>query len=296
MSAPANVAEIRRFSRSFTQRIGALDDHFLGRERTLGEARLLYEIGPAGASIGALRERLELDSGYVSRLLRQLESGGMVQTVADPDDGRRRRVELTPAGRTEWELLDMRSDEQIATMVAPLGERRTTELASLLTRAGRLLAAASVRFEAVDARLPQARASMDAYFAELDARFPNGFDPGAATTRDAQTFDAPTGVFVLVRESGEPIGCGGLLTLAPGVGEIKRMWIDPAWRGLGLAGRLLADLEARSRAIGHHTVRLDTNSTLTDAIAMYERAGYAPIARYNDNPYAERWFEKSLRH
>jgi predicted GNAT family acetyltransferase len=85
-----------------------------------------------------------------------------------------------------------------------------------------------------------------------------------------------------------------LLTIEPGVGEIKRMWIARAWRGLGLAGRLLADLEARSIAIGHHTVRLDTNSTLTDAIAMYERAGYTPIGRYNDNPYAERWFEKSL--
>jgi DNA-binding MarR family transcriptional regulator len=295
MSSSPGVTDIRRFSRSFTQRIGALDDHFLGRDRTLGEARLLFEIGREGSSIGELRDRLGLDSGYTSRLLRRLEADGLVRTAPDPDDGRRRRVELTSAGLIEWELLDSLSDDQVASLTAPLGERRTAELASLLTRAGRLLAAAAVRFDAVDARRPEARAAMDAYFAELDERFPTGFDPGDATTHDAETFDPPGGAFVLVRESGEPIGCGGLLTMEPGVGEIKRMWIAPEWRGLGLAGRLLADLEGRSRTIGHHTVRLDTNSTLTDAIAMYERAGYTAIGRYNDNPYAERWFEKSLR-
>jgi DNA-binding MarR family transcriptional regulator len=295
VSATANVAEIRRFGRSFTQRIGALDDHFLGRRRTLGEARLLFEIGKQGAAVGELRDRLGLDSGYTSRLLRRLEADGLVRTVPDPDDGRRRRAELTPAGLEEWEVLDSLSDERVTALVAPLGARRTAELAAILDRAGLLLAAAAVRFDVVDARRPAARAAMDAYFAELDERFPHGFDPGDATTHDAETFDPPGGAFVLVHDTSDTIGCGGLLTSAPGVGEIKRMWIAPRWRGVGLAGRLLADLEERSRAIGHHTVRLDTNSTLTDAIAMYEGAGYRPIDRYNDNPYAERWFEKSLR-
>jgi DNA-binding MarR family transcriptional regulator/GNAT superfamily N-acetyltransferase len=292
-----SVVEIRQFSRTFTQRIGALDDHFLGRDRPLGAARLLFEVGVHGASVGELRERLGLDSGYASRLLRHLEADGLVYTTPDAADRRRRLVGLTSAGAAEWELLDALSNRQIESIVSPLGAGRTAELASILTRARRLLGAAAVTFDAIDARHSDARSTMSAYFAELDERFPTGFDPGDALDADPALFDAPGGAFVVVRDPDQrsAIGCGGLQTLEPGVGEIKRMWIGADWRGLGLAGRLLADLEHRGREIGHDTIRLDTNAVLTDAIAMYERAGYQAIERYNDNPYAQRWFEKPLR-
>jgi GNAT superfamily N-acetyltransferase len=135
---------------------------------------------------------------------------------------------------------------------------------------------------------------MAAYFAELDATFPTGFDPGDALTAEATLFERPTGRFVVVRTADATIGCAALQTLEPGVGEIKRMWIAPEWRGLGLAARLLGELESRSRAIGHRMLRLDTNATLTKAIALYERSGFVAIDRYNDNPYAQRWFEKRL--
>ncbi len=82
--------------------------------------------------------------------------------------------------------------------------------------------------------------------------------------------------------------------LGGGVAEIKRMWVHPDWRGAGLGSRLLRDLEQLAARLGHDVVRLDTNGTLTEAIAMYERAGYRQIDRYNDNPYAEAWFEKRL--
>lgn len=289
-----DVAGIRAFSRSFTRRIGALDERFLGRDRTLGAARLLFEVGPDGASVGELRARLGLDSGYTSRLLRGLEADGLVRTEPDDRDGRRRRVRLTEAGLDEWQLLDDLSTAQVEAIVSPLGARRADELAELLARASRLLAAAEVTFEAVDPRNDDARAAMSSYFDELDDRFPDGFDRTDALTNDAIGFDPPAGAFVLACGSGTAIGCGGLQTLEPGIGEIKRMWIAPRWRGVGLAGRLLADLERRCGAMGHRAVRLDTNAILTDAIAMYEGAGYRPIDRYNDNPYAQRWFEKPL--
>ncbi|HTC68615.1 MAG TPA: GNAT family N-acetyltransferase, partial [Acidothermaceae bacterium] len=73
-----------------------------------------------------------------------------------------------------------------------------------------------------------------------------------------------------------------------------RMWVDEDWRGLGLGSRMLNTLEQRARELRHRIVRLDTNATLTEAIALYERAGYRAIGRYNDNPHAERWFEKPL--
>lgn len=288
-------AGVREFSRLFTQRIDALDEHFLGRDRPLGQVRLLYEIGRRGSSIGELRSRLGLDSGYTSRLLGSLATDGLVETRPDPLDRRRRIVELTADGEREWALLDQLSDEQVDDILQPLGERRAAELTELLTRAGRLIAAATVTFELIDARGPAARSAMSAYFTELDHRFDGGFDPGDALSADAAHFDPPQGSFIVVRSGDDTIGCGGLLTLEPEIGEIKRMWIDPRWRGLGLASRLLADLEERSRKMGHRLVRLDTNKVLIDAIAMYRSAGYGAIPQYCENPYAHHWFEKSLR-
>src|SRR5215207_6401256 len=105
------VEQVRRFNRAVTQRVGALDDHYLARERPLAEARVLWEIGPGGCEVRALRGRLGLDSGHASRLLRALEAGGMVTVAQGEHDRRVRTARLTAAGRAEWELIDRRSDE-----------------------------------------------------------------------------------------------------------------------------------------------------------------------------------------
>ena len=78
------IEQVRRFNRTVTERVGALDDHFLGRDRALGEARLLWEIGPDGCEVRLLRARLALDSGYLSRLLRSLEAAGLVRGHGQP--------------------------------------------------------------------------------------------------------------------------------------------------------------------------------------------------------------------
>ena len=132
------------------------------------------------------------------------------------------------------------------------------------------------------------------YFAELDRRFPGGFDPGDADYAGAVARAPPPAPSSWPPATGEPVACGGVQEIAPGTGEIKRMWVDPAWRGAGLGARMLRHLEEEARRLGHTTVRLDTNATLTEAVAMYERAGYLPTARYNDNPYAQAWFTKPL--
>jgi ribosomal protein S18 acetylase RimI-like enzyme len=93
---------------------------------------------------------------------------------------------------------------------------------------------------------------------------------------------------------GEPVVCGGVQSLGPRTGEIKRMWVHPGWRGAGLGSRLLRHLEQVAAELGDTEVKLDTNGTLVEAIAMYERAGYRRIDRYNDNPYAQAWFAKEL--
>src|SRR5437763_16698851 len=108
----AAIEHVRRFNRVVTERVGALNDHFLGRDRSLGGARLLWEIGRLdGCEVRLLRSRLGLASGYVSRLLRALEKAGLI-TVSATGGGRRvREARITAAGRRELELIDERSDE-----------------------------------------------------------------------------------------------------------------------------------------------------------------------------------------
>lgn len=288
------VATLRRFNRSYTQRIGVLDDSFLGSGRPLGPSRLLFEIGPDGAGVLDLRARLGLDSGYLSRLLRQLESEGVVEVASDPDDARRRVGILTEQGLDEWSALDRKSDELAERLVAPLSQRQRQQLGEALAIADRLLRAATASFDAVDPESADAIWALQQYFAELDRRFPTGFDPGNALRGDAPSYRSPNGVFVVVHSDGEPVACGGVQRIDETTCEIKRMWVHAEWRGVGLGRRLLDHLEQRCRQLGGVRVVLDTNSVLTEAISMYERAGFRSIERYNDNPYALRWFEKPL--
>lgn len=294
MESPSPYATLRRFNRSWTKRVGALDESFLGSGRPLALSRLIYEIGGGGVAVSSLRRRLGLDSGYLSRLLRQLEAEGLVDVEADPDDGRRRRAVLTPRGEREWRLLEQRSEDLAAALVAPLTPRQRQRLDDALATADRLVRAASASFDLVPADSPEARAAVTAYFAELDERFDGGFDPGGAWTADAAALAPPTGAFLVARSDDDVIACGGVQRIAPDTAEIKRMWVHADWRGAGLGSRMLQRLEQLAADLGHRRVNLDTNSSLTEAIAMYVAAGYAACPAYNDNPYARHWFTKDL--
>ncbi|GAA1502079.1 bifunctional helix-turn-helix transcriptional regulator/GNAT family N-acetyltransferase [Nocardioides humi] len=286
---------LRRFNRTYTQRIGVLDESFLGTGRPLAVSRLLFEIGTADAAGGTgvreLRDRLDLDSGHVSRMLRRLEADGLVATVPDETDRRRRLVRLTPAGRTAYDDLERRSEELAGRLVEPLTARQQERLAEALRTADLLVRAATVRLTEVAADAAVAREATRRYVAELDARFPDGFDPGGPDAPE------PGSTYVVASSDGEPVAYGGIRPVpeaGAATAEIKRMWVHGDWRGAGLGARMLRHLEALAAAQGHRRVVLDTNGTLREAIAMYERAGYERIERYNDNPYAEAFFEKRL--
>jgi GNAT superfamily N-acetyltransferase len=164
--------------------------------------------------------------------------------------------------------------------------------AAALAEADLRVRAATVTFQAVDPGSPAAREAVARYFAEISRRF--GFDATGESDKDAVALAPPRGVFLVAVSEGEPVACGGVQTIGDGVGEIKRMWVDDAWRGAGLGTRLLRALEEAARTLGHRVVRLDTNAVLVEAIAMYERSGYQPVARYNDNQSATHFFEKTL--
>src|SRR5215210_6262499 len=114
-----DVARVRSFNRLVTSQAGALNDRYGGR-RPLGQGRVLYEIGPGGASLRDVRARLGLDSGYLSRLLGSLQRDGLVEARTDPSDGRTKRLRLTAAGREEMRELNRVADEVAASALAPL--------------------------------------------------------------------------------------------------------------------------------------------------------------------------------
>src|SRR5437588_8356964 len=126
------VGQVRSFNRLVTERVGALNDRYLSRDRPLGEARLLWEIGVDGSDIRRLRARLALDSGYLSRLLRSLEAAGLVAVEPSEEDRRVRTVRLTPAGLAERELLDRRSDELASSFLEPLNQPRRERLVAAM--------------------------------------------------------------------------------------------------------------------------------------------------------------------
>jgi DNA-binding MarR family transcriptional regulator/GNAT superfamily N-acetyltransferase len=290
----SQLQSVRRFNRLVTQRVGALEVDYLRRGRPLAEARLLFEIGADGADVRALRSKLGLDSGYLSRLLQSLSAQELIAIAKGEGDGRRRRVSLTRKGSAERAAYDRLSDNLAESMLDPLDGSQQNRLLVAMGEVERLIRAASIKVAAEAPDTADARVCLSTYFRELAARFETGFDAGADGSARVEDMAPPSGLFVIARLDGDAVGCGGFKRVDKGTGEIKRVWTAPSARGLGVARRMLRALEAAAREAGVKTLRLDTNRALTEAHALYRSEGYREIARFNDNPYAHHWFEKRL--
>ena len=287
------IQAVRSFNRAVTQRIGALNDSFLDRGRPLGEARLLYEIGRAGRELGVLRERLALDSGYLSRLLRSLERQGLVRTRRDSRDRRSRFVEPTRDGLGELDEYDRRSDAFAQSLLQPLGRQQRDRLVTAMAEVKRLMQAAAVAIHIEPPDSAAAVACLEQYYAELRQRFDGGYDPAVTLPALPDELTPPAGCFLVAFLDAAAVGCGALKVRDGAIGEIKRMWIAAPARGLGIGRRMLTALEDEARRFGLHTVRLETNKALTEAQHLYRSAGYTEVAPFNEEPYAHYWFEKT---
>ncbi|MFD8613643.1 GNAT family N-acetyltransferase [Streptomyces sp. NPDC059631] len=235
----AQIDRVRRFDRTVTERVGVLHDHYLGRDRPVGEARLLWEIGEHGQDVRTLREA---------------------------------------AG----------------SLLAPLDEDQRARLVAATAEVERLLTATTVTLDPVDPDHPDAAHCLRACFAELRERFDTGFGPARSLLPDAGELRPPLGLFLVARLHGEPVGCAGL-KLPPGApAEIRRMWVSPGVRGLGLGRRFLAELEARAARHGRDLLRMDTNRALGAARSLYHSYGFREVPAFNGEPYAHHWFEKTV--
>jgi DNA-binding MarR family transcriptional regulator/GNAT superfamily N-acetyltransferase len=287
------IARVRSFNRTVTHQIGALESRFLGRKRSLGASRLLFEIGPRGIEVRRLRARLELDSGYTSRLLRGLEAEGLIRTGQSSGDARVRVVTLTTAGRRELALLNRLSDKAASGLLQRLTESQRVALVSAMESVERLLRASAVQLRVENPRSRPARYCLQRYFEELAQRFESGFNPRLSIPAAAAELTPPEGFFLLATLNGEPVGCGALKCHRR-YGEIKRMWVAASARGLGIGRRILYRLERLARKRRIPLLRLETNKSLTEAQALYRSSGYREVSRFNDEPYAHHWFEKAL--
>lgn len=223
-----------------------------------------------------------------------LEAAGLVRVAASTADRRIRVARLTARGRAERTLLDDRSDELAGSLLAALGPADRERLVDAMRTVERLLTATSVQLLPVDPSHPDARQCLRAYFAELDGRSQDGLHSDAALPVQPRQLRDPEGCLLIAYLRSEPVGCGGVKHPAGAPAEIKRMWVSPEARGLGIARRLLEELERRAAAAGARTVRLDTNRALTEAISMYRSGGYRKVAPFNDEAFADFWFEKRL--
>jgi len=157
----------------------------------------------------------------------------------------------------------------------------------------------SIAIRRTSADAPEAAGLLAAYNAELLARGRpfSPLDPPAgsgATRVEVHEMQPPGGTFLVASEDDVPVACGGLRTLAPGLGEVKRMYVAPGARRRGYARRLLAALEDAARELSHARIRLDTNAAQPEALELYAACGYVEIADYNGSPTATHWFEKAL--
>ena len=255
---------------------------------------MLWEIGESGADLHELRDRLGLDSGYASRLVRRLESEGLVVVEVDPADGRRRRLRQTAAGLAEAQELDRLSDLAAAALLDGVPTDHHERLLAAIAEVERSLRATLVGIDVEHPRHPDVVHCFARYANELDSRFPGGFDAARSISADPEELTPPAGYCVVARLRGRPIGCGALKLHGAEPAELERMWVDSDSRGLGVGRRLLEKLEALARENGARVLHLETNSALREAIELYRRAGFVEVAPFNDEPHAHHWFEKAL--
>ncbi len=200
----------------------------------------------------------------------------------------------TAAGRAERIELDRRSDALAETLLVPLDTDERARLVAAMGEVERLVTRARTSIAAADAFDPDVRRCFDRYAMELGRRFERGFDVTRSNRVDVADLQPPKGVVLLARIGEEAIGCGALMFLPDDVAELKRVWIAPRARGMGLGRRMLRALERHAREHGATVARLETNRNLSEAIAMYRAEGYREVPAFNDEPYAHHWFEKTL--
>ncbi len=299
------VQAIRHFNRYYTNKLGLLSRYHFVTRFTLTEARVMLEIGRRGkhAQTGLCAD-LAIDMGYLNRVIKRLAALGLVATRRDPQDGRVLVLELTGAGREALEEINTASDSRTDELLAPLSDAEAQSLVEHLNAAERILERRSANPPHIDTAssafdIATARVLMEEYAAFLgeDLSF-QGFQKELATLPGK--YAPPSGALLLARVptgtgGTEPAGCVALRRLSAGICEMKRMFVRPEYRGLGIGRALAERIIEEARSLGYRAMRLDTLERLEGAVSLYRGMGFVRIPPYCRNPLPGVMFwEKAL--
>jgi DNA-binding MarR family transcriptional regulator/GNAT superfamily N-acetyltransferase len=282
----ARIAAVRRFTRFYTQWIGVLRRNPYGSDLALTETRVLYELAHhVDASAADLARELDLDAGYLSRILRSFEQRGWIRRTPSPRDARQSIVELMAAGRKAFAPIDKASHDQVAALLAhvpaPAADAAVREMAAI-ERA--LMPASSApcitlrthvpgdvgwiveRHGALYAQEYAWDARFEALVAQIGARFLERFDPAVERCWIAE-------------RDGEIVGSVFVVAKSKTIAKLRLLLVEPSARGMGLGRRLVDEVVRFARETGYRKVQLWTQSELTSARKIYKAAGFRIIGR-----------------
>jgi DNA-binding MarR family transcriptional regulator/GNAT superfamily N-acetyltransferase len=281
------IAAVRRFNRFYTRQIGVLRKTYLDSPYSLAEARVLYEIASSVApTASAIGRTLDLDAGYLSRVLRNFEKRGLIQRRASASDARQSHLALSARGRKSFAPLDRRSQRDTQAMLRGLAPAEQAQLIAAMNTIETLLGGEAAAPPAIPARRYRLRAPVPGDFgwivkrngelyaqeygwkspfegvcAQIVADFANGHDPKRERCWIAELDGENVGTVMLVKDK-------------PGVARLRLLLVDPKARGLGLGARLVDECIRFARRAGYKKITLWTHSVLTAARHIYEKAGF----------------------
>jgi DNA-binding MarR family transcriptional regulator/GNAT superfamily N-acetyltransferase len=275
------IARVRAFNRFYTNVIGVLSEGLLDSPYSLTEARLIFELAQRDATeVTALRHDLDIDAGYLSRLLARFEADGLITRARSATDGRRQVIRLTATGRAAYEMLDERSVGEVHRLLQPLTDERRRRLVAAMdaieevlaeTRSPRSYVLRPLRpgdFGWVVHRhgvLYAAEYGWDATFEALVARVVADYvDKHEARRENAW----------IAEVAGEPVGCVFCVRRDDTTAQLRLLLVEPSCRGMGIGARLVDECLSFARLAGYKSIMLWTNDVLGDARRVYERAGF----------------------
>jgi DNA-binding MarR family transcriptional regulator/GNAT superfamily N-acetyltransferase len=278
------VAAVRRFSRYYTNVLGLLQEGLLGTEFSLTEARVIFELAAAGtADAASLRRRLDIDPGYISRILARLSNAGLISRQRDPEDGRRQLIELTAQGQAAFATLNDRSDHQVRDLLTALPEPAQRRLTGAMAAIEEILSGPAGRRKPAayllrspgpgdlgwmvkaHGELYAQEYGWDITFEALVARIVADYAGNQDPRRDAAW---------IAEVDGQPMGCVLCVRKDDDTAQLRILLVDPAARGLGIGARLVEECLAFARRAGYKRIVLWTNDVLTAARRIYQAAGF----------------------
>jgi DNA-binding MarR family transcriptional regulator/predicted GNAT family acetyltransferase len=296
------VEAIRRFNRFYTRKIGVLQEGFLGSAFSLTQGRVLYELAhrekPTAAAVGA---ELELDAGYLSRILRGFRKDGLIHAERSAADGRETLLSLTARGRNAIATLDQRSNEDVTARLRGVSETNQQRLLTAMDEIESVLAPQAVEREPYVLRPHQPGdmgwvVSRQALLYAQEYGWDEQYEALAAkiVAQFIEKFDARRERCWIAERKGETVGAVFLVKHSETVAKLRLLHVEASARGLGIGKRLVDECVRFARRVGYKKITLWTQSILFAARHIYKQAGFRCVGKKRHHSFghdlvAETW-------